>query len=267
MVNVPIVTPNHNILFAGNSDAGFYGEVEAVDFIDMDEFKSKVGYSLFSFNSNTNWLMFSLDGKKILTTKKPIGHSVSWSNLETRNLVFGNKTIEIGGKTYAVRLFRGAENNPSNNTDEDRDAIGSEWNRLMLPISAEAPNSFKYPKFTGVTEDWGIGYSNADLGQGSGSLGYWNWCQETVGSDSSLRVIRGNYDGLSVVTGLHSNNKLSDYGWRPVLELIGESETSLNSSKVKINGQWKANKQSFVKVDGTWRNLKSTYTKIDGQWK
>lgn len=215
-------SPGPRKLIGGDMSAGYFGRVPASDFITGDELASRIGLTLgISQYSNTDWLKFAIDGKIIFRPMKAIKYNSSWDDIDAANAVYGDKTIDINGFTYKVRLMKGAENDPYNDEDSDRDATGSEWNRLMLPIHENAPSSFAYPQFVDEpTEDWGINFSDADLlthiDYGDGSQ---VWCQETLRSNSSDRVLRGG-SGVSYSywgTSVFSN---PDRGWAPVLELV-----------------------------------------------
>lgn len=215
-------SPGSEFLLAGDSIEGFFGEVTAAELITGDALASEVGISAgTSQNSTAGWLKFALDDKILFVAKKPIRHTISWDNIDAADCVYGNKTVVIGGLTYKVRLMKGALTDPSLYDTADRGAIGSEWNRLMLPIHVNAPSSWAYPDYVASpTKDWGIDYTDKDLlthnTYGDGS---YSWCQEVRNTNASSRVGRG-YLGVSYsITGTSSNASAS-YGWRPCLELV-----------------------------------------------
>src|SRR5690606_28710751 len=110
-------------LIAGDEATGFYGEVPANDFITGDALASMLGLtSGASQNSDEPWLKFSIDGKTIFKSKKPFRNSISWNHIHAVNAVYGDRIITIEGNDYKVRLMRGAENDPSQNNDSDKDA-------------------------------------------------------------------------------------------------------------------------------------------------
>lgn len=213
--------PGPKYAIAGSWDAGFFGKVPASELITGDALASMIGLSAGTAQfSNEPWLKFAYQGKILFVAKKPFRYSLSWTDINAANAVYGDRTVTIGGLTYKVRLMRGAENDPSNYTDNDRDAIGSEWNRLLLPIHKNAPSNWTYPEYGGVTEDWGIDYTDADLlthyNHGNGA---YSWCQETRGGNAPYRVSRG-YRGVSDSDSLIAAHSSSNSGWRPVLELV-----------------------------------------------
>lgn len=213
--------PGSKWLIGGNMQAGFFGEVPASELITGDALASRIGLSSGTAQfSNEPWLKFAYQGKIQFVAKKPFRYSLSWNDINAANAVYGDRTVTIGGLTYKVRLMRGAENDPSNYTDDDRDAIGSEWNRLLLPIHKNASSNWTYPEYGGVTEDWGIDYTDADLlthyNHGNGA---YSWCQETQGDNASGRVCRGEL-GVSYSGSSCASDSFSYCGWRPVLELL-----------------------------------------------
>ncbi|MFD2681220.1 hypothetical protein [Bacillus seohaeanensis] len=208
-------------LVAGIMDAGYFGTVPSSEFIDGDTLASEIGLTAGNSQYPTaDWLKFAIDEKVILSPTESFRYNISWNDINNVDAVYGNKTIIINGLTFKVKLWRGAENNPSKNTDSDRDAIGSEWNRLILPIHVNAPSSWTYPSYGGVTEDWGIDftdeYLHLDQFNGNGS---YIWCQENIEGDNSVIVLRGKNGATYAGYGASSIISV-DYGWRPVLELV-----------------------------------------------
>jgi hypothetical protein len=207
-------------LIAGDMTAGYFGTVSAGEFIDGDTLASEVGLTAgTSQHSNTDWLKFSSEGKPIFSPLKPVRYSLSWDDINAVDLVYGNKTVVIDGLTYKVRLWQGAETNPSNSNETYEGAVGSEWNSLMLPIHTNAPSSW-LRGYGYSTEDWGINFTDNDLithrdaGEGASTL-----CQEVWGSDASERVRRG-WWGVADMDSISSSTTVYGASWRPVLELV-----------------------------------------------
>lgn len=228
-------SPGSPFLIAGDMQEGFFGEVPSSELITGDALASLVGISQgTSQHSTAGWLKFAWKGNVQFVAKKPIRHSISWDAINTAKCVYGDsgdKTIEIGGLTYKVRLMRALE--PSNDPKTVASAYNgtvnhySEWNRLMCQIHEQAiDKSWDYPdnieNDIGILEhNLGSGrqgmYSDADLVVKSGD-GRASWCQE-MGTSTSYRLRRGN-DGVSNSLNDTSSNTGSGYGWRPVLELV-----------------------------------------------
>ena len=235
------------------ANAGFYGLIPSSDFISGDALASALGITQGNSQySDTSWLKFSFDGKTLITPMKTIRHSVSWDAIYNAGAVYGtgedisageqwmldndenysesdrveqNATVSINGKTYKVRLMRGAGDDPTDSYDDsDRGSLGpeNEWNALMLPIHEKAKTgNWNYPDHVPASvDDWAIYFSDADLltheDFGNGSF---SWCQETLDTETSSRVCRGRF-GVSTLTSSPSSRTSPGRGWRPVLELV-----------------------------------------------
>src|SRR5690606_11499321 len=178
-------------------------------------------------NTSEPWLKFydPKDKKTKYVAKKPLRSGVSWNNINSAGAVFGEKTVEVHGKVYAVRLLKGAVSDGANvthNSYDDAGTHGSEWNRLLYRISK---NQFASTSNTlaseGITTGDLADYLESDLGT---HYSYMNgtdcWCQETIGSN---KLCRGSY-GVSFSFLMTAGTNQVSYGWRPVLELIGDAD-------------------------------------------
>lgn len=216
------IVPGSTKLIGGNLQAGFYGEVPTSEFITGDELARRIGLTAgISQNSNSGWLKFSYMGKVEFVAKKTFRHSISWNNINAANAVTGQRTIDISGKTYKIRLPKGKTEGKQNDSSSYQGAInkGSEWNKLMLPIHQEAPSNWKYPNnVNSPTENWNVGYTDVDLFTHDSAGGTYSWCQE-YGEKTSYRLCRGG-DGVSISYSNIPSSAGSIYGWRPVLELV-----------------------------------------------
>lgn len=257
-------SPGSKSLIAGDLEAGFYGFVQPHEFGEIGgkdfngkNLASEVGISQGTLQfSETPWLKFSWKRKVLFTPLKTIRRSISWDHIYQAGAVYGtgstisdgeqnmletdyyyseddrvsqNAKVTIDGLEYVVRLFKGAGNDPTDSYDDnDRGSAGSnnEWNKLILPLHEEAPNSFRYNHYADApTEDWKVGLTDEvlqthrDYGNGS-----YSWCQETIdivhSDDDELRrrVFRGN-NGASYLSAYPSSHMVTHRGWRPVLEL------------------------------------------------
>lgn len=245
---------NYDTLSYGDMSAGFFGIIPASDFITGDAIAAELGITQgWSQYENTPWLKFAFNDKILITPMKPIRAGISWDHIYLAGAVYGDgltagesgaghhnlqsssgtnltatkqdASVSVNGKTYTVRLFRGAADDPTNSfADSDRGSIGpaNEWNALMLPIHERAVDgSWKYTEYApSSVENWGIKFSDGDLithhefGNGS-----YTWCQESRDDDMSRRVGRGYY-GVSFLIADDSADTYSTRGWRPVLERI-----------------------------------------------
>lgn len=215
--------PGPTKLTGGNEETGFYGEVLVSEFITGAELAKIIGLTAgISQYSNANWLKFSYLGKVEFISKKPLRYAISWDNINSVNAVFGDRIIEIGDNKYKIRLLKGKTEGQQGDHSKDSGVINhnSEWNRLMLPIHSGAPSNWSYGgNVESPTENWGIGYTNADLITGAGTgNGSYSWCQE-YGSSNGGRLYRGRYDVS--YSGFYTTSARQTYfGWRPVLELV-----------------------------------------------
>lgn len=219
----PSDMPGPSDLVGGDMQAGYFGIVPAAELYTGDELAAAVGITQGTSQfSDAGWLKFAIDGKIIYKSKKTFRNSISWDHINSKNCVDGTKTVTKDGTTYKVRLMRGALTDPSEYDNADRGAIGSEWNKLMLPIHANAAGqSWAYPAYVDTpTENWGVGFTDADLqthyDHGDGS---YHWCQEVPKGYASNRVARG-HAGVSYSYRRTSSGTGSYRGWSPVLEVV-----------------------------------------------
>lgn len=221
--------PGNKDLLKGTMDAGWFGEVKASEFITGDGLAKLIGLTAGTGQcSNEPWLKFAYENDVYFMAKEPFRHSISWDNINAVKAVYGDLTKEIKGKKYAIMLPRGTgkdvQPDPKKITSEYKGAVNhsSMWNQLMLPIHQKAPSNWDYEdNVKSTTENWNVGYTDVDLithyNNGNGSH---NWCQETVANNSSYRLYRGGY-GVSFSNFNKTDAATSDFGWRPVLKLIG----------------------------------------------
>lgn len=200
---------------------GFIGEVAAADFVTGDALAGLVGLTAgASINSAIGWLKFvdPDDNKTKYVAKRALRNNLNWISLNNLGIVFGSKTVEIGGKTYKVRLIKGAAADPSTAVDNSSDHVGthgSEWNRLIYRIVDRADASQE-----GITFGEWATYTEVDLAIGAGRPGSAAWCQETgAGGNSSKKLTRG-YSTVLHAMYISPSSSHAGYGWRPVLELV-----------------------------------------------
>jgi len=205
----------------GYPDDDFLGEVTAASFITGPALATAIGLTWgVEINTEVGWLRFLVAGKQVWVAKRPFRYQISWNNLNDIGCALGTKTISFGGKTYKVRLIRAAEADPSAwdipTQGQDNPAIfqASEWNRLILRVSANNP---------GPAGNWAA-YTDADLGVASGA-GARSLGMERIAANPGYNVGRGfpearwvNYQNLGDGPG---NPSFNNHGWRPVLELVG----------------------------------------------
>jgi len=208
---------------AGNDNGYPYdeylGEVAAGDFITGQALTTAVGVTEgVDQSSSVGWLKFRIDGKVLHVAKRSFRYYMPWDHLNSKGCVDGTKTVVIDGKTYKVRLLKGAEADPSAWTTAMGQAnpaiLGpSEWNRLIMRVSVNNP---------GPASNW-ASFTDEELNVASGS-GSRTLCKETI-TENGYCVGRGfpelkwfNYQMKS--DGVQGNANFVSFGWRPVLELV-----------------------------------------------
>jgi hypothetical protein len=207
-------------IIASDGGVDWYGEVSTSEFVDGVGLASLLGLTAGTAqHSDAGWLHVGLDGTELLIAKRPLRHSVSWDHLNAVNAVYGNRTVEINGQQYKVRLPKGANSDPTVDAYgwDVPHSHGSEWNRIFYRLTNDTYLDDRNTKaseepFTHLAQ-----YSEADLildyriGNGS-----YSWCQETAGSN---RVLRGNI-GVSFLDRAPPSLVHSYCGWRPFLERV-----------------------------------------------
>lgn len=169
------------------------------------------------------WLGYKIGGKTLYLAKKPIRYGVTWNQLNALGIVFGTKTVVIGGKTYKVRLPTGA--NKVNPGWFAADA-GGEFNEMLYPVyngvAAAQPQVQAYPRWAAYTDaDLNLSVNKST----SANPGVMTLCQEQTSAGDYL--VRGyndadNAGNAQILAGWHvGGNAVQNYtGWRPILELV-----------------------------------------------
>lgn len=240
--------PGPQSLTAGDSDAGFYGEVGPDDFISYEDLCNAVGFSAGSLvnNDESLWLKYSLDNKTLYVAKKAVRVNISWLALYDNGIALSDDapdgdvpttvdqdvTVEIDGYTFRVRLLKGIDGySLSNDIDGDNYnedwTEGSEWNRLLYPVhsgnhtNSDNPEDHSDPNVAdfGSWADYSDEDLNLDRTNADGGV---NWVQEMGGGenmDHRNRLWRGG-DGIISVGETGYDWDASTLGWRPVLEWV-----------------------------------------------
>ncbi len=213
----------------------FLGEVPSNQLITGNTLASHFNLTQgVSQNSNEPWLKFILDGKTLYVSKKPFRHSISWNHLNDLDLVFGNRTIDIDGKEYRIRLLKGVSSDPISVPSLDNEhggydlewTYGSEWNRIFYPLIPNPSRQDHLPSYPYSNEgilfgQWG-NYTETELGiNDSAGYGYRTWTQESRLENLNTKSGRGHY-GVLRAGFVDAGNSLIHRGWRPVLELVEE---------------------------------------------
>ena len=210
--------------YKGNGSDGGYpydeylGEVATADFITPSALTTAVGITEGApQDDGFGWLQFRIDGKILMVGKRSIRYNISWNHINSKGCVDGTKTVTYGGKTYKVRLLKGAEANPSAWTTamgQDNPLIlaASEWNRLIHRVSVNNP---------GPASNWEM-FTDEQLNVRDGS-GSRTLCQETI-AENGYAVGRGfsslRWFNYQLKSDGPDNSNFVNFGWRPVLELV-----------------------------------------------
>lgn len=206
--------PGSDKLIGGNENAGFYGEVEEVSFITMDNFINYSGVEGLRINKDNKWLKFIYQGKTLYRPMKAILSGMGARGIKNANCYDGSREIEIRNTFYSIRVMEGATADGSNFNIKMQ---SSEWNRLILPITSKANSQNWYNKNSVdiPTENWNINYSEEDLGVGDNSDGKMQIVDSTAGNTFQ----KGNGTFTDYRTYADSNTS-DQIGWVPVLEVI-----------------------------------------------
>lgn len=153
-----IPAPGPTTLVAGDTTAGFYGEVGSTELIDDATLSEILGLTAGTLVSpNTPWLKFVLDNTTLFMAKKYLRNDLVWYDLNNVGAVYGNTEITIGAHRFKVRLLSGAGSNPSDpdplNGSDVAPGYGSEWNRLVYRVLATQPPSQTGSNWASYTED------------------------------------------------------------------------------------------------------------------
>lgn len=234
-------------LVVGDYSKGYFGKMEAGDFISFSEFATYLGVSSAI---PTIWFKYAHKGKILIIAGNSI-MSRAWQDLYLKGLVYGTNdfgdvekipshiaktnqltTIRIKGQLYKIRLMTGRGVDPTepivsgtvmhtpfnpitatmSSSYTTNKHLECEWDELILATSSTTPSSFRGEKF----DKYPFAISNV-------------LCQELLTPGSNSVVTRGvtltsastsNRFALGYyATGYAVNSALP---WMPVLEWIPE---------------------------------------------
>lgn len=179
----------------------YKGTVTSAELITGTALANALNFSEGSVLYDTpDWLHIEEDGKTYYIAMKSIRNFIQYGMLQAADLLTGNRTIGINGKTYKVRVMTGLDTNTS------------EWNRWMYNVYGGAsPVAGGLPP---VNLRWAL-FTDDELDLATGS-------NTTPGSFSFIQESNGNTRGYPWINSppfAGSGSHLA-YGWRPVLELV-----------------------------------------------
>lgn len=183
--------PDTDTLAYGDSQLGYYGEVDYKNIIAGDQLASQVGVpSNKILNPTPNWLKYAYQGKILYIAMLPIANGISWTTLYNLGLIKDTlKQLTIGDRKFNIRVM-----------DE------TEWSALFARVHTSNT----------IQPIW-ASYNDKALGVGP-APGHGTWLQNSV-SGNSQAVFRG-YSSIGDRAVTPTSETSSILGWRPVLELI-----------------------------------------------
>ncbi len=206
----PYTGPGRNQPLRGDFRDGYFGTLTMSEMFTDTELHALLSPGGTRPNTATKWFKFALDGKILFTPNSSMSTSVTWDNLNQKNLVFGFNgpnppaQVEKNGHRFAVRLFTGTNNPTETMSSSGRPTDKSEWDRLIYRI-VQGQVATEGPKW----DDYA--HSGTDSANGSAAF-----LMQDLGSVASSRVSRGG-NGVNGITSAPATNPGH---WRPVLELI-----------------------------------------------
>jgi hypothetical protein len=208
-------TPEGTKLLFGDLQLGYYGQIPQSKLITAAALITASGMTQgVSCNlDTTTWMKFAYKGKTLFASKQMIRVDMTMNHLIAKGLVTGNKTVVIAGKTYKLRLMRGAagQNNPNNPLDDH------EWNKLMYRVCPTGP---------GGLQKWdNIPHAELQLIPQYGTyLTGETWVTQEFPINGGYIISqtrgRASIDAVGYLDN-GTNNTYPFSGWRPVLELVG----------------------------------------------
>lgn len=212
----------------------FKGEIKSDALITGAELSQKIKLHKGDLiNPYTDWLEVEFNGENLMIAKNPIKSNISWEDLYLKGVVYGTDDfginpckfsvkqdvkVECSGKWYRVTLFKGANGDYTEDyvTSDSPNTSHSEWNKIIYRLHRK---DSLLPRTTQPTGEL-ANYTDEELmlhwRYGPGSL---TWCQEST-QYPTVRVHRGLH-GFTYFDASELDKKDPDYGWRPVLRLIG----------------------------------------------
>ncbi len=165
-------------------------------------------------------------GKTILIADRNLVRSITWNRINSAGFVTG-KEIELEGKTYICRLLTGGDSSRGSNRYAGG-KLPNEWDRYVMnnADNSDPNHSGRYFEDAPIpaNEDWNTTsglYQNAaaharEHNQAWNWISMFSWCQDHY--SSSYRTRRG-YNSARYWHSYASSSVVTNYGWRPVLEL------------------------------------------------
>jgi len=210
----------------------YQGFVPADDLIDGDGLASLLALtSGTSVNNKAGWLRYVDNGKTLYIARKSLRYGTTVAAYKAAGLVAG-KQISIGGVLYKARLMSGMAVDPFSSIISN--GGGGDWEKYLYPVfsAADRPTADVWSYYTAF--DLGLSIDNSLVGD----KGTVTVCKDQHNTITTALAARGwdysNGTSLSVmarrtiindasVSEGNGVGTLNVYGFRPVLEYIGEA--------------------------------------------
>lgn len=231
--------PGNKYLLAGDTTAGYFGEItsaelfEGWEIMDLSTISSGTPAQL----TGLSWLKFFYKQRVVYYAKKQICSFVGWDIIYDAGMVYGERgyglypratpvdqfkyrtKVENGRRWHLkVRLPQGFSSDPfataTMNTDTD-----NEWVALLYKV---------FIATGGGTEEWD-NFNASDLGY-NGNLE--SIVKETNNPTTAQHYLRGHPAGAVITTVDTDSKSTANNLWRPVLELIPDNSILFEPSDV-----------------------------------
>lgn len=242
---IVLVRNDNGVRFIGEKEVSKMKVDEATDGQNLNEYLQGLCEGDHNINEKTDWLVFDDNGTEKLVPKLPLKYEIRKDQL--KNLIYGDENpefVNVDGKKYVIRIMRGlSDRYDPKKGYENTSTIGSEWNRLILPIigirNDEGGLKPKFGRFGSGSKrnlvrnmpvlakyTWWT-----DFG-GDETYGFYRITQNKDSSSPDDLILRGggkylgaagrfkksSSDSSSSATGF----SYSDTGWQPLLEEVKE---------------------------------------------
>lgn len=242
-------SPGPKKLIGGDMTTGYFGKVSSEEFFTASEISTLCEVSVGQLHyNNLDWFKFALDGKIIFKSQQAARINRPTDNFHRKAPEFNRLSykgrIEKDGVLYQHRFLKvmGPSYVPVGEWDEhtshpgvsSTDLLGSEFHRLMLPLSTRVKADWgNNPGIPDYVEKWasmsdpelGMNYNGAVPGQAqivdeNGRYRKYNTYDQAEytmavggnGSFTNVQIVTTSWDGYFMTAGL--------LGWYPVFEVV-----------------------------------------------
>ena len=149
--------PGRKELEAGDTEAGFFGFVQASDFITGDQLALDIGLSAgTSQNSDTPWIKYIWKGKVCFTPLKTIRRSIDWDSIYNVGAVYGTNdegTLPPEGRLGTELTIDGSDNSinttghflgDKSSATDNYDTVGAAGDTIVLKGWSNGANNGEF---------------------------------------------------------------------------------------------------------------------------